>query len=129
MSRKIIVSKQGINAGTATSPNDFIFHSDYNTFKIVSSGTISSSVTSDPTTITVAHGQSKIPAVYAFAKYPDGFVTMPNSYERAGTTPDIADRRWYVEADATNVNFVFYKGGGANYSPIVNYYIFESPLN
>ena len=39
MSQKISVAKLGIDAGTATNPNDLAFSSDYNTLKYYSSGT------------------------------------------------------------------------------------------
>jgi len=128
MTQVIKVSKAGIDVGTATNPNDFIFDSEKNTFKIISSGTTSQAITTDPGTITVAHSQSAVPAIFALAKFPDGFVTLPNGIERAGTVPgDPFQRRWIVEVDATNMYFIFNKGTAANYTPTVRYYIFEAP--
>ena len=125
MSQVIKVSKQGkdVLSGTLT-PNDYIFDSTLNTFKIVSSGTISGTVSGDPSTLQLAHNQGTIPAVYAFAKFPDGYVSMPGGLSRTGD----ANRWWKVEMDATNVYFDFYKGTTANYNPVVSYYIFEAPL-
>lgn len=40
MSQEITVSKTGINAGTATDPNDLIYSSKYNTLKHHASGTL-----------------------------------------------------------------------------------------
>jgi hypothetical protein len=126
MTSKVIVAKIGKDALTATNPNDFIFHSDYNTFKIISEGTLTSqSITASPTTITLAHSQSSVPAVFAFAKFPDGYVALPGEKERADVHP--VDRYWTVEIDSTNIYFLFYKGASANYSVNIKYYIFEAP--
>lgn len=121
------VSKQGVNALSSTNPNDYIFHSDLNTFKILSAGNLSSqTVNAEPTTFTVAHGQSFTPAVYGFAKFPDGYVCQAGSKERADNTRPI-ERYWRLEVDATNIRFIFYKGSTANYNVDIKYYVFESP--
>lgn len=123
MTQVIKISKAGINVGTATDPNDFIFDSTLNTFKILATGTVTGSITADAQQITVAHGQASIPAVYALCKFPDGKVTVPNGFEMANL-----DRYWVVNVNATNVIFEFYKGAAANYGPVVKYYVFEAPL-
>lgn len=126
MPAKIMVAKSGKNVFTSTNPNDYIFHSDYNTFKILATGKLTSqSVTGSPTTFTFAHGQSSIPAVYAFAKFADGYTALPDEKERADVHP--VDRYWRVEMDSTYVYFMFYKGSSANYSVNIRYYIFETP--
>ena len=129
MSKIIAVAKSGKNALTSTDPNDFIFHSSFNTFKIIDEGTLlSQSVTTDPTTFTLAHNQSQIPTFYAFAKFPDGKVAMPNSFDY--TVQDVVATGYgvfSVEADSTNLYFMFSKLG-SNYSVDIKYYIFESPL-
>lgn len=127
MSKKIVITKGGYNALTETDPNNFIFNSDYNTFKILAEGTLlSQSVTASPTTFSVAHGQSITPAVFAFIQFPDGYVALPNEKERADAIP--VDRYWIVEVDATNIYFMCYKGSLANYSVDIKYFIFETPL-
>lgn len=40
MSEKILISKDGVNAGTATSPNDLNYSSDYNSLKYYTAGSI-----------------------------------------------------------------------------------------
>jgi hypothetical protein len=40
MAQGIRISKTGVDVLTATNPNDFIFHSDLNTFKILAEGSI-----------------------------------------------------------------------------------------
>lgn len=128
MAQKIVISKSGYNALTESDQNNYIFHSDYNTFKIISESTLTSqSITGDPTTVSLAHGLDYIPAVMAFAKFPDGYVTLPRGTERAGTPPN--DRDWIVEVDDTYVYFMFYKNGSANYSVDLKCYIFEAPAN
>jgi hypothetical protein len=128
MGQEIKVSKKSKNVLTATDPNDFIFHSSYNTFKIIAEGILSSqSVTGDPTTFSVAHGQGGVPGVYAFAKFPDGYVTTPGNKERADVVWPV-DRYWEVRINSTNIYFDFYKGSSANYSVDIKYYIFEIPL-
>jgi hypothetical protein len=127
MTKKIIIAKIGKNAETATDPNDFIFHSDYNTFKIISTGILSSQlVNANPTTFSVAHSQSAIPAVFAFAKFPDGYIVLPGEREKTAVS-GATDRYWILEVDGTNVYFIFYKGVTANYSVDIKYYIFEAP--
>ena len=111
----------------STDPNDFIFNSSYNTLKIIKKATLTSqSITANPTTITIAHNQLIVPAVYAYVKYPDGYVAMANGRERADTHP--LDRYFWLEVNSTNIYFLFYKGSSANYSVDLTYYIFETPL-
>ncbi len=121
MTQTIQVSKQNKDVLTITDPNDFIFKSSLNTFKIISSDTVSGTVNTDPYTITLAHSQSGVPGFYAFCKFPDGYVAMPQEYEYSSY------RWWYVEADSTNLYFVF-KNYGTVFTPVVRYYIFETPL-
>ena len=126
MTQVIKVTKAGKDVLTATDPNDFIFSSDFYKFKIISEGNLTSqSITGDPTTITQAHGQSYIPAIMAFAKFPDGLTTLPNSLQKS--TWDDGARYFIAEVDGTNMYFMFYKDGTANYSVDIKYYIFESP--
>lgn len=57
MTEILAASKSAKNVLTATDPNDFIFHSSYNTFKILATGIVSIS-SSAGTTVTsvIAHG-------------------------------------------------------------------------
>ena len=128
MAQKIVISKAGYNAFTESNKNSYIFHSDYNTFKILAEGKLTSqSVTGNPTTFQVAHGKNYIPAVMAFIKYPDGYVTLPEGNTRDSSIT--TQRYWEVEIDNTYIYFVCYKGSSANYSVDVKYYIFETPGN
>lgn len=128
MSKQVRIARSGKNVLTATNPNDFVFHSAYNTFKIIAQGSLSNqTISADPTTLSVAHSQSSIPSVYALAKFSDGYVVQPGDKERADNTKPV-ERYWKVEVDATNIYFLFYKGTTANYTVSVKYYIFETPL-
>lgn len=127
MSIRMDISKMGKDVLTITNPNDFIFKADYNTFKIVSHGVATGqTVNANPKTFSVAHGQTGIPGVFAFAKFPDGNIALPNEKERSDAPPTI-DKYWFVEIDSTNVYFIFYRGG-SNYNVDISYYIFEVPV-
>ena len=78
MSNVIKIARPGRDVLTETDPNELIFDSSLNTFKIIAEGSLSNQlIDTDPKTITVPHGQSIIPSVYAFAKFPDGKVALP----------------------------------------------------
>lgn len=129
---KIIVSKSGVDALKATNPNDFIFHSDYNTFKIVATGTATFAISAGDSEVekTIAHGLSYTPVVAGFAKVVgDVYVLSPNEYGRT-----ITDGVQYlgflgIAADATNVIFIFNNSdlSAENQTVIVRYYLFEVP--
>ena len=126
MTQVIKVSKSGKNVLTETDRNNFIFDSTVNTFKIITRGTSTGTITADGQIISVAHSQSVTPAVYAFCKYPDGYVALPGESDRAFTGGGV--RYWRVEVDGTNMNFIFNEGGGGTYDPIIRYYVFETPI-
>lgn len=121
------MSKDGVDAMTSVNPNDYIFHSDLNTFKILAEGNIlAETVSGSPTTITLNHNMGEILTVYGFAKFEDGYVCQAGSKERADNTKPV-ERYWRIESDANNIRFLFYKGGTADYDVDIKYYIFETP--
>lgn len=124
MATAIKISKEGIDVLTATNPNDFIFHSSYNTFKIILSGTIISQTVSGTTTFEITHGISGIPIVYALAKFPDNNIYLPGSFQPSTTSMGSRTRAWDVFVDSNKVYFKFYEDGG-NYTISLRYYIFE----
>lgn len=129
MSKKIILAKSGYNALTETDPNKFIFHSDYNTFKIIANGTLTSqTVNASPKTFTLAHGQDITPNFYAFAEFPDGKTALPDSLDYTWK-PNVSTGygAFQLEVDDTNIYFIFSKPG-SNYNVNISYYIFEAPL-
>lgn len=122
----IKVAKAGKDAYTSTNPNDFIFHSGYNTFKIITEGLLSNqTVDANPKTFTVAHNQSYTPNIYAFAKFPDGKTTTPGSWDYT-LQPDVSGGygKFDAEVDATNMYFIFTKPA-SNYNVNIKYYVFE----
>lgn len=70
MTQILGISKAGINVGTATNPNDFIFSSSYNTLKYYTSGsiplTIGSISTPTITEGTVSHNLGFFPFYEAY---------------------------------------------------------------
>lgn len=120
---QIRVAKSGKNALTATDPNDFIFHTGYNTLKIVAQGTLTGqNVDSDPKTFSVAHGQSHVPICFAFAKFPDGKIALPFSYDYSDS-----GQRFEVEVDSSDVHFKFHRPG-SDYTVDISYFVFEAPI-
>lgn len=131
MGQVFAVSKAGVNVLTATAPNDFIFHSDYNTFKILAEGTaVDQTVSGNPTTFTLAHGLGYAPNFYAFCKFPDGKTAMAGPlsfpYDR-DTRVLFTGPSFTVEADDTNLYFILTKPAG-NYDVDLKWYIFEVAL-
>lgn len=66
MSQRVAVSKQGVDVLTETDPNQYIFHSDYNTFKILREGTVGGAVGTPSATYEVAHNMGIAEPFYAF---------------------------------------------------------------
>lgn len=125
----IKVSKQTIDVlGTAgTVPNNLIFDSQTNTFKILAQGTTSVSYTIDATEAevkrSIAHGQSGIPFVIAFMKMADNRVSLCGQRSTDGNST------WFYNlyVDSTN----FYIGGASGSATVtrnIAYYIVEPPL-
>ncbi len=131
MTQVLAISKAGEDVLTATDPNDFIFNSQYNTFKILAEGTLTSqTVDADPKTFTVAHGLGYAPNFYAFCKFPDGKTAMagPLSFPfDRDTRQFFTGPNFTPEADSTNLYFVFTKPG-ANYDVDIKWYAFEVAL-
>src|SRR3990167_11514182 len=132
MAISIRVSKATKNAKTATDPNDFIFHSDYNTFKILAEGNLDSQlINTHPKTITLAHGLAFTPNFFAFCEFPDGKTVTPNSNDfTTYSNGDAGYGRFDVEVDATNLYFMFDDtivagAGTTGYFVNIKYYIFE----
>jgi len=124
----VSVAKIGKNALTATDPNDYIFRSDLNTFKITGTGTGSFTVTAGSTeTKTIAHGLSYVPAVIGFARKSGSTkVIGPSQFLLTFLNDDY--KLFSVWADTTNINFELRNDSGSNADIVVRYYTFEVPL-
>ncbi len=124
----IKVSKAGIDAGTATDPGVFIFHSDLNTFKILKEGTTSVSYTgTSATTLSFAHNSplSNISSYIVFMKFPDGKTTILPGINGVFSY-DSNYNVYNTTIDGTNINMLVTGTGNATLP--VKYYIFETPI-
>lgn len=129
MSQIIAVSKSGKNVLTATDPNDFIFHSSYNTFKIIATGTYAFTMPRDAmserlTTI-LTHGLSYTPFAFVFLKW--------DSEDKVGVAgepaPFFMNDNWFsnVYIDSTKI-YVGTVNNTADINVTVKYYICEVPF-
>jgi hypothetical protein len=122
---KLLITKPGINALTATDPNDFIFNSDYNTPMIIKEATDSTALgtTGSETFRNVAHSLNYTPFTLGFCKFANNRVGAP------GTKASNADF-WFtnLRVNATNVRFGYNNFTGGNYTPTFKYLATEIPL-
>ena len=116
----------------STDPNDFIFHSDYNTFKVILEGTKSITLvaSTNDQSFTQAHSQNFIPLVTAFAKRSTASqIFAPNGVDietftgGAGFAGDVKFN--YVTADATNITFNFDNAKGTTVAVSIRYFVLE----
>ena len=128
MSYKLVASKASINALTATNPNDFIFNSDYNTFKIIARGTASFDIGAGLFTKTVAHGQSYIPLAIAFMICDSNEEVMLPGFQWFHTPPYDDLGFYQLLMDSTNIIFYGRSVRVTTTTIKFRYYIFESPL-
>jgi hypothetical protein len=130
MSNRIAVAKSGKNALTATDPNDFIYHSDYNTFKILSTGLYEPTVAANTTTTyTIAHNLETIPVVYAFLRQDtvDAVVT-PNNFIN-----NVSGLNYYLAietlgADYQNIRITVSNDDSSSHVAHIRYWLLEAPL-
>ncbi len=108
MSQVVAVSKVGENVLTATDPNDFIFHSDYDTLKYFAQGT---------TTLTVDQADfyafnPGIPPIIpdTWSHYKAGFITHGLGYVPyfVGYLPDLPVANAAIQAPFAFGDFVFF---------------------
>ncbi len=129
MTQVVKVARSGKNAQTATDPNDFIFHSDYNTFKIVASGLYEPSIpaNSPMTDYKVAHNLERVPLVVAFMREAslNEVVLASNFSPSSSSYLEFAS----VNADYTDVIFRIKNNHSTNAIVAhIRYFIFEVPL-
>lgn len=131
MTQVVKIARIGKSADS-TDPNDFIFHSSYNTFKIILEETknITLAAATDNQSFTQAHGLQFIPLIDAFAKQ-SGFsqVCRPNGIliegwgNKASFTGDV--RFNYISADATNITFNFNNADAGTIDVSIRYFCLE----
>lgn len=122
------VAKSGVDATKTNDPNDFIFHSDYNTFKIVDTDIVTDTLNFETKTITVAHGLSYIPLVYAFLKADTNDEAISDRYMFLVTGIYSNVSLDLVSADSTNIYFVVKQFNAQDVEINIKYYLFEVPL-
>jgi len=132
MTQQIVkVAKKGKSAHSLD-PNDFVFHSEYNTFKIIKEGTKTAtlSASTNNQSITVAHELDWIPIVHAFAKRSGvDKVFAPNGFDieiwggKVGMSGDITFN--YVQSDNTNITFNFDNAKANTVDISIRYFVLE----
>ena len=127
MTQIIAVSKAGKNVLEITNPNDFIFHSGYNSLKIISEGLWNINVPAGADEIySFAHGLSYIPLVEGFCKV-DVINVAVCPYEGMGSFPFLYFF-YYIGSDANNIYVKLYNGDSSAHTFSIKYYIFEVPF-
>lgn len=133
MNQVVKVSKIGKSA-LSTDPNDFVFHSSYNTFKIVKEATYSFTIAANTTGEAYGenHGLNFIPMVTAFAKESGiSQVIAPNTVNvdlwgsKLGWT-STGLRFNSIRVDGESVAFLIDNTDDASKDITVRYFCFES---
>lgn len=132
MDNVVKVARIGKSANS-TDPNDFIFHSLYNTFKIVKEATkvVTLLASTANQSFTEAHNiNSYVPLVSAFAKKTgEAWVFLPNGLDvdtfgaKAGLLGDITFN--YVASDPNNIIFNFNNDSASTAEVSIRYFLLE----
>lgn len=132
MSDNVVAIARIGKAANSTDPNDFIFHSSYNTFKIVVEGTksVTLAAATNNQNFTQAHGLRFIPLVDAFAKLSSVAVAArPNGIiiegwgNKASFFGDITFN--FISADATNITFNLSNANASTKDVSIRYFCLE----
>lgn len=132
MNQVVKVARIGKNA-LSLDPRDFIFHSSYNTFKIVLEGTKSVAIPQSQTAyeVTQAHGLEFTPLVTAFCNddatqvYPCGGGSIYLAGAKVATT--YTTKLVKIKTDATNIKFYFdTRAYGADKTVNIRYFCLEA---
>lgn len=129
MTTVVKVSKAGIDVlGTVgTVPNNLIFDSQFNTFKILAEGTTSLTLGMSPFGIqegTVSHGQSGTPFVIGYMKYSDRIFQPGQKIYHGGTSDTYFSD---IRVDGTNIYYQYGNNTGS-VDVVFKYLIVEPPL-
>jgi hypothetical protein len=122
------VTKQGYDALTETDPNNYIFLSDFNTFKILKEATSNITYTADGR-YSISHGISgySTTSFVLFLQFPDGY-SAPIVGTGKVTSRDGAFVASDAFIDATTIQFYLERISGSATALKAKYYIFETPL-
>lgn len=119
------LARPGIDARTATNPNDFIFNPEWNTPKIVKEASVSPTLgtTASETFYNLAHGLNYTAFPSGFVKFADNYVGLIGSKARGVGFYSTA-----LRVNTTNMRFGYNNFTGGNYTPTFKYLAFEIPL-
>lgn len=132
MEQVVKVAKIGKNA-FSSDPNDFIFHSSYNSFKIIEEITkiVTLAASTNNQSFTDPHGLQFIPLIAAFAKRTGvSQVFLPNGIDvelwgaKLGMVGDVKFN--YVAADNTNAIFNFDNAKVSTVEVSIRYFLLEA---
>lgn len=141
------VSKAGVDATTNTDAAQWAFNSNQNVFKIVQTGTYTTTINYNSATpaagqfgrtfftvATIPHGLSYIPAIIGYqSDGAGGYYLMPyTAYAATGSTAFWGT--WFFSTDSTNVKLyldIMSYGGGITYAPgfPFKYYLLQETAN
>lgn len=125
---QIAISKSGFNALTDNNPNDYLFHSNLNTFKILKEAIVNISYTADGQYSFLHNAPNSNPAThFIFVKFPDGYVTFLPGWSIVYSK----DSNWNIHntyMDSTKI-YMNIQGTGVATTIPIKYYIFETPLS
>lgn len=133
MTKVVAVAKIGKDVFESTDPNDFVFHSSYNTFKIILEGikSVSLSASTNNQTFTQSHGLGYIPLVTAFAKESgQSRVFLPNMEDVSFVSPAGARSKTgvkfnYIASSNSNIIFNFDNTNISSKSISIKYFVLE----
>jgi hypothetical protein len=131
MSYGIRISKSGYNALTESDVNNYIFHSDYNTFKIVKTGNGSFTVTGSSTEDkTITHNYGTRVGFIVFFEHPNSRITYMNSLvdDGSSTSPLIVRGIPPISNSTNSITFRVSNSNANNRTLKYNYYLFEMPI-
>ena len=125
--KELRVAKSGKNAETATDPNDFIFHSGYNTFKILREGSATATLAASGSeqSYAINYPEQFAPFVFGFCKFASGRVAPPGS---KANNADFWFTRLVVFHINTEIMFYYFNNTGGDYTVTFKYYVCESPI-
>lgn len=131
MTYQIRLSKSGYDAKTETNPNNFIFHSAYNTFKIVKAGSGSVTVTANSTEDkSISHNYGTRVGFIVFFKHPNNRVAcMGGLTDDSSSSSDLAIRNIPpISNSANTITFTVSNSAGTDKTLYYQYYLFEIPV-
>ncbi len=126
MSQIVAVSKSGKNALTESNPNNFIFHSSYNTFKIIASLSTTVNLGGGATTVfSISHNLDYIPSCYVFSRK-----NITNVYAPGTFTHDFIDAYFIEElyADSSKAYAKITNNTGGSFDLALRFLLFETPV-